>query len=144
MSRVLGDDWLLPVLDEGNREFFTSGRIVLQACASCGVVAHPPDEVCGGCRGRAFEPRESAGRGRVESVVVVHHPVHPALAGAVPYAIVLVSLDDVPGVHLVGNVRGTAPDEVEIGQAVRAVFSKAALPDGERVRVPEWEIVAAV
>lgn len=140
MTRILGDAWAVPALDDHNRAFFTVGRIVLRACADCGAVQHPPDEVCGGCQGTSFEDRESAGLGRVESVAVVHHPVTPALAEVGPYAVVVVSLDDVPGVHLVGNLRGTAPQAVEIGQAVRAVFERARGSDGEALLIPQWEL----
>ncbi len=134
MSRVLGDGWLVPALDDGNRAFFTRGAVVLRRCEDCGVLSHPPDDVCGSCQGTRFGEFESAGRGRIESVAVVHHPVHPALADACPYAVVVVSLDDAPTVHLIGNVVGTPPGEIAIGQAVRAVFEEV----GE-LRIPQWE-----
>ena len=103
----------------------------------------PPEDVCAGCQGRDFGTRASRGHGRIESVAVVHHPVHPALKDAVPYAVVIVSLDDAPGVHLVGNVLGRAPHEVEIGLAVRVVFEQIEDPDGgEPLRIPQWELLA--
>ena len=139
MARILGDEWVVPLLDDHNRAFFTAGRIVLRACADCGVVQHPPDEVCGACQGTRFEDLPSAGLGRVESVAVVHHPVSPVLAEVGPYAVVVVSLDDVPGVHLIGNVRGVEPEAVEIGQELRAVFEEARGAEGEALLIPQWE-----
>jgi uncharacterized OB-fold protein len=98
--------------------------------------------VCASCQGSSFDAFESAGLGRVESVAVVHHPVHPALADRVPYAIVLVSVDDVPGVLVTGNVVGTAPEAVGIGERVRVVFEEATDPSNEQVfLIPQWEIV---
>ncbi len=144
MARALGDGWLLPDLNELNRPWFTSGALAVQECTACGAVQHPPDDVCGSCQGFEFHFRNSRGTGRVESAVVVHHPVHPALADAIPYAVVVVSLDDMPGVHAIGNVLGTPPGDVRIGQRVRAVFEEVSDPDGgEALRIPQWEVVDA-
>ncbi len=142
MSRVLGEDWLLPALDDRNRRWFTAGKIVLQACTACDAVQFPPEDACRRCGGFDFGTRESAGRGHVESAVVVHHPVHPALRAHVPYAVVLVSLDDAPGVRIVGNVLNRAPDAVAIGDAVQVAFEEVVDPEaGETLRIPQWEVV---
>jgi len=140
--RVLGDDWLLPALDASNRAWFTSGRLGLQACTRCDGVQFPPEDACRSCGSFELGTRESAGRGRIESVAVVHHPVHPLLRAHVPYAVVLVSLDDAPGVNLVGNVRNRAAGEVAIGERVRVVFEEVRDPEtGETLRIPQWEVV---
>jgi uncharacterized OB-fold protein len=142
MSRVLGDDWALPALDDSNRAFFTAGVLTLQQCRACGHVQHPPEDVCEACQAFEFEAFVSEGEGRIESVVVVHHPVHPALGEQVPYAVVLVSLSDAPGILLAGNVVGTSPDEVAIGDRVRVVFERVTDPQsGEALQIPQWEIV---
>jgi uncharacterized OB-fold protein len=144
MTRVLGDGWALPVLDRWNRDFFSGGVLKLQQCRSCLHIQHPPEEVCERCQSDAFEALESEGLGRIESVVVVHHPVHPALATQVPYAVVLVSVCDVPGILITGNVVGTAPEDVKIGTEVRVVFESATDPgSGEELKIPQWEIVSA-
>jgi uncharacterized OB-fold protein len=144
VTRVLGDAWLLPALDARNRDWFTSGRLLLQACTQCEAAQFPPEDACRGCGGFELTTRESAGRGRVESVVVVHHPVHPALRAHVPYAVVLVSLDDAPGVRLVGNVLNRAPQKIAIGDTVRVAFEETRDPDsGETLRIPQWEVTGA-
>ena len=79
MARFLGDDWLLPSLDDLNRAWFTSGRITVQACKRCDAVQHPPEEVCSSCQGFELGWRECSGEGRIESVAVVHHPLRPSL-----------------------------------------------------------------
>ncbi|MCZ6783502.1 MAG: OB-fold domain-containing protein [Proteobacteria bacterium] len=142
MTRVLGDDWLLPMLDESNRAWFAEGRVAFQACTGCGAFQHPPDAVCAGCQGTDLELREVPGEGRIESAIVVHRASHPALRSAVPYAVVLVSLDGAPGVQVVGNVVGRPPAEVAIGQRVRVHLEEVADPDGGTLRIPQWEIVA--
>ena len=142
MTRILGDDWLLPALDARNRAWFTSGALALQACTRCAAVQFPPEEACRSCGAFELGERASAGRGRVESVAVVHHAVHPALRPYVPYAVVLVSLDDAPGVNLLGNVLNRAADEIAIGDRVRVRFEEVRDPDsGETLRIPQWEVV---
>ncbi len=141
MSRVLGDDWVIPALDDSNRAFFTSGFLALQQCARCAHVQHPPEDVCEACQGFELGVFESSGRGRVESVVVVQHPVNPGLADRVPYAVVLVSVDDAPGLMITGNVANRAPDEIAIGDEVRVVFENVEDPkSGETLRIPQWEV----
>jgi len=142
MNRVLGESWALPALDPHNRPFFTAGVLTLQQCAECGHVQHPPDDVCESCQSFEHGWFESAGKGRIESVSVVTQAVHPALADQVPYAIVLVSVYDAPGILVAGNVVGKDPDDVQIGDHVRVVFEEVRDPkSGDELRIPQWEVV---
>ena len=141
MSRVLGDGWSLPALDNLNRAFFTRGALVLQQCRSCAHIQHPPEEVCEACQGFEFDDFVSVGKGQVASVAVAYHPVHQALWGQMPYAIVLVSLADAPGVLIAGNAVGVPPDTVRIGDPVRVVFEEVAdAKSGANYKIPQWEI----
>jgi uncharacterized OB-fold protein len=143
MTRVLGEDWLLPGLDDSNRAWFTSGQLSVRACTSCGALQFPPEDVCGACQGFEFKLQPCRGQGRIESFIVVHHPVHPALKDVGKYAVVLVSLDDAPGVNIVGNVVGSAPEDLAIGQGVRVVFEEVTDPDtGDLLKIPQWELAA--
>ena len=140
--RYLGDEWLLPALDDKNRAWFTSGTLALQFCARCAVVQFPPEDACRTCGSFELGARASVGRGVVESVVVVHHPVHPLLRTRVPYAVVLVALDDAEHVRLLGNVLNRPHDGVAIGDRVRVVFEEVTDPEnGEVLRIPQWEVV---
>jgi len=141
MTRFLGDDWLLPALDASNRDYFTAGALMIQACRACGHAQHPPEDLCRACGSHDVGARPSAGRGRVEGVAVVHHAVHPLLEPRVPYAVALVSIDDAPGVNLLGNVVNAGPSELRIGTRVRVVFEEVVDPDsGERLLIPQWEL----
>ena len=143
MPRALGDDWLLPALDAKNQAWFGSGTLALQVCTRCQVVQFPPEDACRGCGSFELGTRVSAGRGRVESLAVVHHAVHPLLRPHVPYLVVLVALDDAPHVRLLGNVLNRAYDQVAIGERVRVVFEEVTDPEsGERLRIPQWEVVS--
>ena len=143
MPRYLGDDWLLPALDARNRSWFTSGELSLQQCQRCERVQFPPEDVCRACGSFELGAKTCGGRGVVESVAVVHHAVHPALRSRVPYAVVLVALDDAPHVRLLGNVLNRPPDDIAIGARVRVVFEEVKDPEsGEALRIPQWEIAS--
>ena len=144
MPRLLGDDFLLPTLGSHNKTYFTAGSIQIQFCKDCGHAQHPPDDLCYGCQGKNLEYRAMAGSGRVESAVVVHHPVHPALKTKVPYAVAVISVDGAPGCNVLGNVLGCAPEEVQIGDRVRAFFDEVASPqNGETLKIPNWKRAAS-
>ncbi len=136
------EGWALPAVDQFNGPFFTSGKLTLQQCAACETVQHPPEEVCHVCLGMEFKARETSGFGVIYSFVVVHHPVAPSLKDTVPYAVVLVSLDDEPSARVLGNVLNRPPGELAIGQRVRAVFEQIVDPEtGETLYFPEWETI---
>jgi uncharacterized OB-fold protein len=142
MNRALGANWALPSLDALNRDFFTAGVLTLQQCWQCKHIQHPPEEVCEVCQSVELGGFASAGDGRIESVAVVTQAVHPLLADRVPYAIVLVSVEDAPGILLAGNVVGREPDGVRIGDRVRVVFEEATDPrSGAPLKIPQWQIV---
>lgn len=142
MKRVLGDAWLVPMLDAHNRAFFTAGALTLQQCRACAHVQHPPEDVCEACQSFDLGSFVSPGDGRIESVAVVTQAVHPLLRDRVPYAIVLVSVADAPGVLIAGNVVDKAPDDVAIGDRVRVVFEDATDPrTGDALKIPQWQIV---
>lgn len=141
MDRYLGNDWVLPPLTPKNTPYFTAGTIQIQRCRACGHSQHPPEDLCCACQATELEFAAMPGTGRVESAVVVHHPVHPALKDRVPYAIAIVSVDGAPGCSVQGNVVGCEPAAVRIGQRVRAVFEEARDPQtGQTLRIPQWEL----
>jgi uncharacterized OB-fold protein len=73
------------------------------------------------------------GRGSVHTWTVVEHQVHPAYP--VPYTVVLVDLDDLPGTRLVGRLDGRP--RLRLGQPMRVTYAE--LDDG--VVLPQWEPV---
>jgi len=140
MTRILGEDWLLPELDTQNREWFTRGRVCIQLCNSCNTTQHPPEVLCQSCGSQDLDWQESKGAGRIESFTRVHHPVHPSLLEQCPYTVLIVSLDDVPGINVIGNLKGDAATPLAIGQAVRAVFERVEDPEFGTLEIPQWEL----
>jgi uncharacterized OB-fold protein len=126
-------DWATPVVTPVNREWFTSGTLAVQRCTACAALQHPPEEVCHQCGATDFQYRAVAPRGTVYSFVVVHYAANPALAGSVPYAVALVSLDEQPEVRVVGNIPSIDPAEVRIGMPVEAYWDER-----EDVLLPQW------
>ena len=73
-------DWGVPTITPFNEAWFTSGAIVIQRCASCAALQHPPEEVCHACGSMAFDSVTLAPTGTVHSYTVVHYAANAALA----------------------------------------------------------------
>ena len=115
---------VLPVLDDDNRFFWTSGAdgaLRLLRCRSCGYYLHPPLPRCPACGSREVAPQVVSGRGEVFAVTVNHKSWD---SGEVPYAIAIVTIPEQEGLRLTTNVVGCPPDEVTIGMPVRVVFEQ--------------------
>ncbi len=98
------------------------GRLVIQRCTDCGTHRHLPHVLCPACGSTACDWEVSGGRGAVFTYTVVTHPVHAAVVDVVPYAVVVVELDDCGNVLVPSNVVDCPPDEVHVGMAVEVVF----------------------
>lgn len=110
-----------PLVDADNAFFWEGagqGRLLIQRCAECGTLRHPPRPMCGVCRSVRWDTVESAGRGEVFSWIVPRHPKLPVFGDE--YVVVLVALDE--GVRIVSNLVGVDPADVRIGMRVEVVF----------------------
>jgi uncharacterized OB-fold protein len=132
---VLPADWALPQLTPWNEAWFTSGALVIQRCASCATLQHPPEEICHKCGSLAFDGVTVAPTGTVHSYTIAHYAANPALVDSVPYTVVLVSLDEVPAIRVVGNLAGT---DVHIGMPVVAEWDEHTAEDGTAILLPQW------
>lgn len=97
----------IPTPDGRNADFYrlaASGRLHLQQCTSCRHYYHPPRYLCRECGSGELEFVPSEGRGRVFSWTVTHRPVDPGWAEEIPYATVVVAMEE--GVRLVGALKG--------------------------------------
>jgi uncharacterized OB-fold protein len=126
---------LIPVDDDiDTGGFFQAaqrGELVVRACSACGAFLHVPRAYCRTCGSWEGRWVPVSGRGNLYSWTVAEHQVHPAYP--VPYTIVLVELDDAPGVRLIGSLPGS-PQLVE-GMAMRVRFET--IHDG--AVIPQWE-----
>lgn len=145
--RLFPDDWIVPAITPENRAFFTSGELRLQRCAACGVVQHPPGEVCHACQAMEFDYVAARPLGVVETFTIVHHVVHPMLKQNIPYNVAVISLLDYPHVRIVGNVIDAAPDQMRIGLPVRCTWAEVQR-ESESVGtaalyLPQWSAAGA-
>lgn len=98
------------------------GELRFQRCGQCGAFRHVPRELCAECGSFAWQWERSSGRGTVFTYTVVARALHPAFAQAVPYAAVVVELEE--GVRLLSNVVDCPPDELRIGMPVQVAFER--------------------
>jgi uncharacterized OB-fold protein len=95
-------------------------RIVAQRCTNCATVRFPARPVCAVCASTVSEWIEVTGGSHLVSWCVVRHPFHPDYQD-LPYAVLLVELDEYPGVVLYGNFHGD-PDTLAAGMPLAPVF----------------------
>ncbi len=113
----------IPVPTEDNEPFWDAlkeGRLVVQECAACASLVHPPRPMCPECASFDKTWREMTGRGEVYSYVVTHQAIHPAYNDHLPYATVLVQLEEGPVVTT--NLVDVGIDEITIGMPVVVDF----------------------
>lgn len=119
-------DRLLPAPVGPNADFYaraaTTGVLHLQRCDACGAWRHPPRVRCAACGSDALSWQPSAGRGRVFSWTVTHQALDPAFADHLPYAVVVVELDEGP--RVVGNLVGLDPAALELDLPVEVVLDR--------------------
>ena len=132
-------DLLLPDVDDPVTGPFwqacAAGELRIQACASCGRRRMPPRPMCPWCRSLDARWDAVAPTGTVWSFAVPHPPLLPAYAERVPYAVLVVVLDDDPAIRLVGDTAtGVDPSAIAIGDAVEVAFEQAA----DDVWLPRW------
>lgn len=129
---MIGQD-ILPVVDDVETEGYWSaaadGRLVVKACLDCDSWLHLPREYCSRCGSWNSGWRDVGTGGTIYTWTTVYHQIHHSFP--VPYTIVLVELDDAPGVRLLGNVAG-AP-KITPGMALVVHFE-----DRSGVAVPQW------
>lgn len=122
-----------PVVGDDDRFFWDGarrGELLLQRCAPCGQLRHPPAPMCPHCRSLDWDTVPSTGRGTIYSWIVSHHPSEDDTDDRV---VVLVELDE--GVRLVSNLVGVPWTEVRNDQAVEVLFA-----DVDGVVLPQFRL----
>ncbi|MAG34503.1 MAG: hypothetical protein CL908_26830 [Deltaproteobacteria bacterium] len=99
---------------EGCRE----GKLRVQRCADCDTYVFIPQPCCGNCLSENLEWVESTGRGTIYSYTTVYRPQQPVFE--TPYTVIIVELEE--GWHMLSNLKGVAPEDVEIGAAVEVSY----------------------
>jgi uncharacterized OB-fold protein len=106
-----------PAINPDNAFWFEAARehrLVVQRCADCKSLRHPPGPCCPQCGSFAWDTVESSGRGHVYTFTVNHHPRHPAF----DYPLVVAVIELAEGTRLIANMAGVEPADVEVGMPV--------------------------
>jgi uncharacterized OB-fold protein len=105
-------------------QFFWDGlrehRLLIQRCASCGALRHPPRPMCPSCNSLRWDTIASSGRGTVHSFVMPQHPPMPFMEPG--FIVALVELEE--GTRLISNLCEVAPEDASIGMPVEVFFAK--------------------
>jgi uncharacterized OB-fold protein len=101
------------------QQALAEGRFVIQHCDGCGRAVHHPREVCPHCGSDRLRWVPALGTGTVYAVTTVRRK--PEAGGDLNVS--LIDLDEGP--RLMSRVANLAPDQVRIGQRVRARVMQA-------------------
>ena len=127
-----------PAVNPETEEFWTAtaqGRLLLKRCLDCGSVIWYPRAICPQCASLRTEWFQSSGRGHVYSYTV-NHRGEGAYAGAVPYVLAYVELDEGPRV-MTNLVEADEPD-LAVGLPVEVAFHDT----GEGTALPRFRPAA--
>lgn len=126
-----------PAVNQDNAFFFDAcrqHRLVVQRCAACHTLRHPPGPCCPECGSFDWDTVESSGRATVYSYVVAHHPRHPAF----DYPLIVAVVELAEGTRLITNLVGVEPDDVAIDMPVELEWLDA----DEELTLPVFRPVA--
>jgi uncharacterized OB-fold protein len=96
-----------PVADRDTQPFWDAvaeRRLVVQRCSECGSWVWQPKPLCSRCHSTSLEWTPVSGAGRVASWTALHPPVLAVWADKLPFVILLVEIDDAPGVRMIGQL----------------------------------------
>ena len=129
----------IPVPDEFSADYWEGARrreLTLKQCGSCDFYIHPPGPICPRCQSETIHPSVVSGRGKVYSFSITRIPGNPGFANDLPYAVVIVELDEQAGLFAIGNLLDFPPDDIQIDMPVEVAFEQR----GEIV-LPQWRTV---
>ena len=140
------EDSLQPEMSDGVEAPFWAalkrGQLTVQHCAQCQVWMFPTRVRCSGC-GEPPVWQPVSGKGRIWSYTRVHPPVLPAFAPFTPYPVVIVELDEQPGIRMVGNLANCASDPINFvkGDIVIGTRVEALIRDLGDASWPAWRVI---
>jgi len=115
-----------PPLTDRTAAFWRSGAdgvLRIARCQACGWRLHPPRPVCPKCRGMEIRFEPVSGEGVVHAWTINRYPWDPGMPP--PYVVAQVELAEQPGLILMSNIVGCAPEAVFTGMPVTVAFEQA-------------------
>lgn len=112
---------------DADTAFFWEGaarrKLMILRCRACARFVHYPRPACNACGSTDLHPEQVSGRGTVHSYTITHRAV-PGYEP--PFNVVLVELEEQPGLRMVSNLVGVEPPDVRIGLPVEVFFQPVA------------------
>jgi uncharacterized OB-fold protein len=78
------------------------------------------------------------GLGAIYAYTIMYHSGDKRFAAAVPYASIIVELDDAPGAFLAGNLLDAPYTMAKVGRRVEVVFQ----PLNDEITLPQFRLAA--
>jgi uncharacterized OB-fold protein len=129
-----------PVLTPLTKPFWdgaAEGKLVIQRCRVCAHFNHPPFVECTNCRSSDLGYEAVSGRGAIHQRAIVETPLAIPFDD-LPYACLLVELDEQKHLLVAGNLVNASPYEARVGRKVEVVFETQ--PDG--FVLPQFQLAA--
>ena len=129
----------IPVPNEWTKPFWDSakqGVLALQRCQACGHFQHPPYATCVTCMAIDLKFEPVAGKGAIYAYTIMYHAGDRRFAAAIPYASIIVELDEAPEALLAGNLLEAPYTEAKVGRRVEVIFQ----PLNEDFTLPQFRL----
>lgn len=127
----------IPSITPDLAEFFAGarrGQLMMQKCEDCGTLRFPAHETCSKCLGSRAKWVPVSGKGKIYSFNIMHQVYHPGFAGEIPYAVVVVQLDEGP--KFTSTLVGIKPHDIRCGMPVEVIFEKV----DEEITLPKFRL----
>jgi uncharacterized protein len=98
--------------------------LALQRCQTCKHFQHPPYATCVNCMSVDLKFEPVSGKGSIYAYTIMYHTGDKRFVAAVPYASIIVELDDAPGALMAANLLEAPYTEAKVGRRVELVFQK--------------------
>jgi hypothetical protein len=113
------NEWTQPFWDAAQR-----GVLALQRCQACKHFQHPPYATCVSCMATDLAFEAVSGKGAIYAYTIMYHAGDRRFASAIPYASIIVELDDAPGALLAANLLEAPYTEAKVGRRVEVLFER--------------------
>ncbi|HXR37091.1 MAG TPA: OB-fold domain-containing protein [Candidatus Binataceae bacterium] len=113
----------LPLMRGYTKEFYDfckNRELRFQRCSNCGAWRHTPRPMCGDCQSLKSEWVKVNGKGKVYTWTVTFQPLYQQFKEDVPYAGVIVELEEGP--RMVSWVTGIDPMALKVNMPVEVWF----------------------
>ena len=131
----------VPVPNPWTKPFWEAARrgvLELQRCQACGHFQHPPYATCTKCVSVDLKFEPVGGGGTIYAYTIMYHTGDKRFAPAVPYASIIVELDQAPGALLAGNLLGSPHGEAKVGRRVEVIFERL----DDEITLPQFRLAA--